>query len=235
MAPDHQEVLQSDPTELEGESFSSPSDWYDRSSLSGDFLVMIADQTEDEYLRRAPEYPFCECIDGIVYLHAAVSWQHQFDVQLLIALLEVFNSERGVGLTFSGPAMVRLRDGVYLEPDVLVLPPDTNVSEANLNTHPPALLVVEVLLPSTRKHDLEVKAALYREANAAEVWFIDGRDKVVIVDRRTADGRESFKLASGPLQASSLAGFWFDIDWLWADTRPNLLHCLDQILEGPPP
>ena len=44
-------------------------DRYDRSSLVGDFMVMIDDQTEEEYLRRCPEGRFCEFIDG-VRLHA---------------------------------------------------------------------------------------------------------------------------------------------------------------------
>src|SRR5947209_3227074 len=47
--------------------------WYDRSSLKGDFMVMIADQTEEDYLRRCPEDRFCEFIDGVVYLHSHAS------------------------------------------------------------------------------------------------------------------------------------------------------------------
>jgi len=211
-----------------------PAEVYDRSSLPGDFMVMIAGQTEEEYLRTAPRYPFCEFIDGTVYMHAAVSYQHQFDVQFLLVLLAMFDSARDLGIVLSGPAKLRARAGSYLEPDIFILPPGTELLENDLMPDPPALLVVEVLSPSNRDHDLVQKSAIYREANAAEVWFVDGRDKVVIVDRRTTGGRETREAKSGPLHSTGLPGFWFDVDWLWTTPRPNLMRCLDRILAGPP-
>ena len=39
---------------------------YDRSSMPPDPTIMIADQTEVDYLRRSPVRRFCEFIDGIV-------------------------------------------------------------------------------------------------------------------------------------------------------------------------
>ncbi len=233
MAPDPQGTTKAESPEFGGNGFLA-ADLYDRSSLRGDFLVMIADQTVEEFLRRSPKYPFCEFIDGTVYMHAAVTHEHQFDVQLLIILVGMFNSVREVGILLSGPALLRLRDDCYLEPDVFVLPLGTKHQENDLTPDPPALLVVEVLSPGTRSYDLSQKLALYREANAAEVWFIDGRDKVVIVDREAGDGRESLRVESGPIRSTGLPGFWFDVDWLWADPRPNLMACLNQILAGSP-
>ena len=64
-------------------------EWYDRSSLVGDFMVMIAGQTEEDYLRRAPENRTCEFIDGIVYMPSPAEAWHQFDIQLLLVLLEM--------------------------------------------------------------------------------------------------------------------------------------------------
>jgi len=212
-----------------------PAEWYDRSSLVGDFLVMIDGQTEGDYLRRSPEKRFCEFIDGIVYMQAAASDKHQSDVQFFIVVLECFLEIRGGGLVFSGPATLRPRVNCILEPDLFVLPPAGRVHADDIDRDPPALLVVEVLSPSTRSHDLQRKSALYREAGTAETWFVDDRDHVVIVERRTARGYESSRVESGPIRSTGLPGFWFDADWLWARPRPRLLACLDQILAGPPP
>lgn len=209
-------------------------EWYDRSSLRGDYLVMIPDQTEQEYLRRHPPYPFCEFIDGTVYIHAPVKDQHQYDVQLLLTLLVMFDSVRGAGVVLSGPAGLRIGDGSWLEPDVFVLPIASVRDDGDLSNSPPALLVVEVLSRSNRTLDLGRKTELYREADAAELWFIDRRDRAVIVDRRSADGREVSRVGSGPLRSTGLPGFWCDVDWLWAEPRPNLFECLDRILAGPP-
>ena len=65
-------------------------DWYDRSSLAGDFMVMIAGQTEEDWLRRAPD-TFCEFIDGIVYMPPRVLPEHQEDVNFLPVSYSVFS------------------------------------------------------------------------------------------------------------------------------------------------
>ncbi len=235
MAPDQKtidpiespEVGELDPVTL------LPAAWYDRSAVRGDSFLIIPDQTEEEFLRRQPDSPFCEFIDGTVYMHG-VEDQHQFDVQFLIVLLSLFDSVRGVGVVLSGPGMLRLRDGCWLEPDIFVMPPGYASRAGDLTPAPPALLIVEVLSPSNRGYDIDQKDSIYREADAAEVWYIDHRDRVVIVDRRTADGRGTSQVASGPLRSTGVPGFWFDVDWLWADPRPNLMRCFERILAGPP-
>ena len=96
------------------------------------------------------------------------------------------------------------------------------------------MLVVEVLSPSFRDHDQKTKAALYREAQAEEIWFVDRPGRVVIVERREGDHYQTDRINAGPIVSRSLPGFWFDAGWLWAEPEPNLLDCLDQILAGPP-
>ena len=122
-----------------------------------------------------------------------------------------------------------------LEPDLFVLPVGTKaqIREDGFG-RPPALLVVEVLSPSNRSHDLETKSALYREANVAEIWFVDRRDQVLIAERREAEGYATNRFKTGPVVSRALPGFWFNADWLWAEPEPNLLDCLDLILAGPP-
>lgn len=213
---------------------SSP-DWYDRSSLPGDFMVMIADQTEAEYLRRAPQKPRCEFIDGIVYMPPSVHPDHQFDFQFLRCLISFWHAHRPLGVIQSGPTILKLRDDCLLEPDLFVLPEGARPQlREDRFGRPPVLLVVEFLSPSTRSHDLLVKSALYREANVDEVWFIDRRDRVVIVERREGDQYVTERFETGPVTSRSLSGFWFDASWLWAEPEPNLRLCLDQILAGPP-
>lgn len=218
----------------EGELTGPMADWYDRSSMVGDFMVMIADQTEEEYLRRAPENKVCEFIDGTVYMPSPVTLWHQFEVQFLAVLLEMFTARRRAGIVLTGPAAIKLRPDCFLEPDIFVLPPGGEAQFHGVYCDPPALLVVEVLSKSTRSHDLNLKRDLYREAGVLEVWFVDDRDKVLIVHRRGVDGDEVERIESGPYHSRVLPGFWFEVSWLWARPRPDLYECMQIILAGPP-
>ena len=218
------------------EERSKRPDWYDRSSLAGEFMVMIAGQTEDDYLRHAPDRQFCEFIDGIVYMPPRVHADHQEDVNRLLFFIMYYHTLRPVGYLSSGPAAIKLRDGCWLEPDLFLVPEAarTQVKRDGF-ARPPVLLAVEVLSPSHRDHDLVTKAALYREARVDEVWFVDRPNRVVLVDRREGDVYHSERVEAGPVISRSLAGFWFDPGWLWAEPEPNLIDCIQQVLAGPPP
>ncbi len=211
-----------------------PGLWYDRSSLVGDFMVMIDGQTEGDFLRYAPENRTCEFIDGIVYMPSPATLEHQFDNQILFFLLEGFTGERRSGIVLTGPAAVRLRPDCLLEPDAFVLPFDCEQQMHGIYCEPPLLIVVEVLSRSNRSHDLSRKSALYREAGVPEVYFIDDRDGVVIVERNADGATVTDRVETGPVISRALPGFWFDASWLWASPRPNLLQCLVRILAGPP-
>ena len=213
----------------------APTDWYDRSSLPGDFLVMIAGQTEEDYFRRAPDGQFCEFIDGIVYMPPRVKPEHQEDTNLLLVLISCYHSVRPLGYITTGPAALRLREGCWLEPDLFIVPEEQRAQvRAEEFGRPPVLLVVEVLSPSNKAHDLDRKAAEYRQAAVDEVWFIDRPCREVIIVRREGDDYITRHVSTGPVLAKSLNGFWFDAAWLWHEPPPNVLQCVNTILAGLP-
>lgn len=208
--------------------------WYDRSSLTGDFMVMIPDQTVEDYLRRAPENKICEYIDGIVYMPSPASLRHQFDVLLLSFLLRGFTAKRPIGHLLSAPACLRVGERRYLEPDLFVVPLNPTNEFQGFFVDPPILLVIEVLSRSTRSHDLSHKVELYRQLKVEEIWFVDDRNEALIVHRRTDQGYVVEQIASGPFPCRALPGFWLDVSWLWARPQPDVLVCLEAILAGPP-
>ena len=208
--------------------------WYDRSSLKGDFMIMIADQTRDDYFERAPENQICEFIDGVVYMPSPASLWHQFDVLLLSFLLRGFTAKRPIGHLLSAPACLRVGEDRLLEPDLFVVPHDPAGEFKGFFVDPPILLGVEVLSKSTRSHDLKRKFELYRQLEVDEIWFVDDRDDVLIVYQRMDEGYEVKRVGSGPFQCRALPGFWIEVSWLWARPQPDVVACLDAILDGPP-
>jgi Uma2 family endonuclease len=202
---------------------------YDRSSLTGDFMVMIADQTPEDFERYAPESRYCEYINGIVYMPSPVSDRHQEQVGFLFHLLDGFRCERGLGPVLMGPAVLRLSADWKPEPDISVCPGD-GVGQPR----PPALLVIEILSPSTRDHDLGLKLTIYRAAGIPEVWLCDEPHRTVIVERRVGEGYQREQRTEGRLDSTAIPGFWIDVAWLWAHPLPNARRCLEAILAGPP-
>jgi Uma2 family endonuclease len=204
---------------------------YDRSSLTGDFMVMLGGQTPEDFERYAPEMQYCEYFDGIVYMPSPVSDRHQDHVGFLFDLLNGFRCERGGGAVRMGPAVLRLSEDWKPEPDIFVHPP-----EGAGQPQPKALLVIEILSRSTRDHDLGLKLDAYRAAGIPEIWMCDERDRVVLVERRDGpgDGYRSERHTEGRLDSTAIPGFWIDVSWLWADPLPNPRRCLEAILAAPP-
>lgn len=204
-----------------------PEEWYDRSSLTGDYMVMIEGQTEEDWWRYAPESRICEYIDGIIYMPSPATAEHQDDVGFLFFLLNGFRYSRGSGTVRTGPGVLQLAPGRNPEPDIFVLPPEGEPG-------PPALLVVETLSKSTRSHDLKRKAAIFQDAGIPEVLYVDlAKNRLGFLHKVAGEYRTDW-LEDGLWISEAVPGFWFDVTWLWEDPLPNPLTCLEIILAGPP-
>jgi Uma2 family endonuclease len=204
---------------------------YDRSSLTGDFMVMLADQTSEDFERYAPASQVCEYLNGIVYMPSPATDRHQEQVQFVFHLLDGFRCERGAGQVLTAPAVLRLAPQWKPEPDLFVRPP-----AGARGVQPPAVLVVEFLSPSTRHHDLGIKLETYRTFAIPEIWMFDDRDHVLRASKRVGPGDRYVEevVSAGPFDSYALPSFWIDVSWLWNDPLPNARRCLDQILAGPP-
>lgn len=214
----------------QGIANGTPGAVYDRSSLVGDYMVMIAGQTAEDFERKAPEDEFCEYFDGVVYMPSPVTDRHQKQVGFLHHLIHGFWCEHG-GEVLSGPAVLRLQPEWKPEPNLFVRPTADRPAP-----QPPAWLVVEFHSPSTRQHDLQRKRKAYRAVGIPNIWMVDDRDRVLRADvLRHPDGRYTrLKLGQGFLPVRELPGFWIDVAWLWEDPLPNARRCLERILAGPP-
>jgi len=201
---------------------------YSRASLRGDFMVMIAGQTVEDWLRLAPSNQICEYIDGVIYMPNTPTPEHQDVAGFLFDLLNGFRHERGAGPVRFAPLALPLSEERYPEPDVIAYPPEGRQDV-------PALLTIEILSPSTRVHDLTKKSPMYQEHAIPELWFIDMEARNLKVERRGDDGRYTVhRLDSGRWAVVCLPGFWIDVAWLWQRPLPNPRRCLEAILAGPP-
>ncbi|MGE0360469.1 MAG: Uma2 family endonuclease [Vicinamibacterales bacterium] len=94
----------------------------------------------------------------------------------------------GAGTRLTAPTDVVLSRHDVIEPDLLFVAADQTgvVTDATLQGAP--ALVVEVLSPSTRKHDAQTKRQLFARSGVREYWLVDPELDAVQVYRRQDDG-----------------------------------------------
>lgn len=110
-----------------------------------------------------------ELIDGTLIVTPAPSWRHQRAVARLLRTLMDAVPDDGLEV-LAAPFDVRLADDTVLQPDVLVCHV-RDLTQRNLPAAP--LLAIEVLSPSTRLVDLNLKRARYEAAGSDSYWVVD--------------------------------------------------------------
>jgi len=131
-----------------------------------------------------------ELIDGVAYeMHAgpqamspAPFWRHQKISRELSHQLSVFLKGKPCEL-FYAPFDVRLDaagdDDTVVQPDIVVVCDRSKLGGTGCSGAPD--LVIEVLSPSTARHDKWVKFNLYQRAGVREYWIADPDSKTVTV------------------------------------------------------
>jgi Uma2 family endonuclease len=126
------------------------------------------------------EHDLIELIDGEVIIRMPPIPKHQAIVGEILFLFMTITRKIG-GKAYTAPIEVKLDDHHVFEPDVLYLKPDSacSVGEKRLTGAPD--LVVEVLSPSTAKHDKAKKYTAYQANGVGEYWIVDPSNEVVEV------------------------------------------------------
>lgn len=116
--------------------------------------------------------PRYELVDGELLVTPSPNWVHQTAVSLILLDLQQYLTMQPVGRAATSPFDVELAPESLVQPDVFVVP----VHEARrLLTEMPArelLLAVEVLSPSSGRHD-RVKKRPHYQRHVPEYWIID--------------------------------------------------------------
>ena len=127
-----------------------------------------------------------EIIDGVPYMMAAPSVQHQrisgtlyekFRNFLLGKPCEVFYSPLDVRLAIYG----EIGDEVInvVQPDLMVFCDSSKLDEKGAIAAPD--IVIEIISPSSAKNDRYRKFNLYEKAGVREYWIVDGSNKTIEV------------------------------------------------------
>ncbi len=127
-----------------------------------------------DYRRRLLEFT-----DGDIEVLPAPTDRHQVIAQCLLLQLLAFIQPRG-GTVLFAPLRLRLREGQFREPDLLLVRDADDPRRQDRYWHG-ADLVVEVVSPDNPERDTRVKRAEYAEAQIPEYWIVNFLDETVTV------------------------------------------------------
>ena len=122
-----------------------------------------------------------ELIDGIPYAMASPSAIHQRILLELSRQLADFMDDKPCEV-FIAPFDVCLNaagddDDDVFQPDIMVVCDDAKITEKNINGAPD--MVIEILSPSSAKHDKFLKFNKYQRAGVREYWIVDTDTKTI--------------------------------------------------------
>lgn len=132
-----------------------------------------------------------ELIEGEAFLAPAPNLRHQRVLQRLLRRFEDAVTDRSE--VYLAPVDVVLADDTALQPDLVFVREENRDILGDHVTGPPDL-VAEVLSPSTRKMDRELKIEAYARFGIPEYWIVDPLAETVEVYRLEGPGAASYGL-----------------------------------------
>jgi Uma2 family endonuclease len=124
-------------------------------------------------------WPRYEVIGGELLVTPAPRLLHQDAVLQMAALLRGHIDANGAGHTMIAPADIELEPDSTVSPDVFVIPLQNGRKPRNWRDVSALMLVVEVLSPSTARHDRVTKRDYFARNGVAEYWIVDLDARVV--------------------------------------------------------
>ena len=144
--------------------------------------------TYDDYVLFPSDGKRHEIINGRHYMNAAPSPRHQtvsrriqFQLYEQIELAEL-------GEVYKAPIDLQLSETDVVQPDIVVILKENRIVTST-KIKGVADLVIEVLSPSNREYDKQLKRQLYEQAGIPGFWIVDPENQVLEQHRLGAVGR----------------------------------------------
>jgi len=112
-----------------------------------------------------------ELLDGVLTVTPSPSPLHQRVSKRLHRRLEAYFEARHLGEVFYAPVDVLLGTHDVVVPDLVVVTAPAQITDRAIEGAP--TLLVEILSPSTRRRDRQIKAGRYAAQGVPHYWIVD--------------------------------------------------------------
>ncbi len=136
--------------------------------------------TVKDYME-TPDDVRCQLIDGELVLAPSPTTRHQSVVFNLAVALRGFVRQQGLGSVMLAPLDVFLTANDVYQPDIFFISNERRGIRTAANIQGAPDLVVEILSPSTERHDRGRKQEIYGRLGVREYWIVDPQAETVEV------------------------------------------------------
>ncbi|MFK7817760.1 MAG: Uma2 family endonuclease [Planctomycetaceae bacterium] len=143
--------------------------------------------TYDDYVLFPNDGKRHEVINGRHYVNGAPSPRHQTISRRIQFQLYEQIELKGLGEVFDAPIDVQLSTTDVVQPDIAVVLSENRIVTTTKLKGVPELLI-EILSPSNRKYDQQLKKRLYEQSGVPEFWIVDPEDQSLDQLKLNSDG-----------------------------------------------
>ncbi|WHH60594.1 Uma2 family endonuclease [Petroclostridium sp. X23] len=172
-----------------------------------------------------PEDESCEIIDGVPYMQAAPSWQHQSITGELYRQISNYFVNKPCR-AFAAPFDLCLAEynetddeiSNVVQPDVVVVCDESKLRKTGYFGVP--TLIIETTSPATSRRDRVSKFNMYEKAGVKEYWIVDPEGKFVnvfILQQNKRYGRPETYTDENKMQIATFPDLIIDLNTVFAN------------------
>ncbi len=194
------------------------------------YLIRIEGVTFKEFQRLTDEDTKAELIDGVMIVHSPAVWEHNDLTEFIGDLMGWYAEEKDLGKTTMQNTLFHVSTKRRVAPDVAFVRKERVPLPLPDEFEGVPDIIVETLSRGTRRYDLHDKRSIYHQVGVPEIWFVDRKNKRIIIDRKRGRQYVEEVVTKGKVASQVLSGFWIDVSWLWRKQLPKKMDCLRKIL-----
>lgn len=173
-----------------------------------------------------------ELIRGVIVDRMAAQYPHEWIFAWLFKILGSFVSNRKLGVVLGSRTAVKIRRNDGRLPDLLFVRAENASILQNDAIYGVPDLVIEIVSEHDRPSNLIPLEADYRDLGVPEIVFIDPHKLLVRYLRKNETDYEEAILTEGRLAFVGVPGFRIEVEWLFAEIKPDEFTITRQLIEA---